>query len=522
MDRTYGVVGRVVLLAAMLAVPLSAPGAETYWRGKGGNWTDAGKWDNGVPGPEDDVYVDGSGTALIQGGDAAAGTLYLGCYGTGTVNHTAGSNTITGSLSMGTDYGTAGTYQLSGTGQLSAGYEEVGVYGTGTIVHTGGTNTAGEQLSLGMFDESKGTYQLSGTGNLSAGWQWIGVYGQGTFVHSGGTNTADLLFVVGAYKGGRGSYELSGTGALSAANQIIGLSGVGTFVQRSGANTGSDTLYVGYSTDGSGTYTLIDGQMSTKELHIGTTGRLTQSGGSAKADALFLDGPYDLTGGTLSSASVQGALVNKGGTFAPGESVGITKITGSYTQQSGALEIDILGQHSGTEYDVLSVTGQVSLGGVLRVLLDSGFHPQYGDRFQVLTGSSVTGRFQGVEGAHISPDMCLAVLYQGNAVVLVAAAPGDANLDGKVDTADLAALEGHFGQPGACWSDGDVNQDGQINEQDYLAIKSRFSDGTGGQGQVPEPACLSVLALGGLALLRRRLARLPRPGRLSCSAQGAQ
>ena len=52
------------------------------------------------------------------------------------------------SLSLGYDSGSSGTYDLSGTGQLSADYEYIGYSGTGTFTQSGGTNTLAKWLSL--------------------------------------------------------------------------------------------------------------------------------------------------------------------------------------------------------------------------------------------------------------------------------------------------------------------------------------------------------------------------------------
>jgi hypothetical protein len=79
---------------------------------------------------------------------------------------------------------------------------------------------------------------------------------------------------------------------------------------------------------------------------------------------------------------------------------------------------------------------------------------------------------------------------------------GDANEDGKVNFADYQALEAHFGMlSGAVWTDGDFDGDGEVLFDDYQILEAHF-----GQQQIPEPAALSLLSLGGLAwaCLRRR------------------
>ncbi|MEO0586022.1 MAG: dockerin type I domain-containing protein [Planctomycetota bacterium] len=55
---------------------------------------------------------------------------------------------------------------------------------------------------------------------------------------------------------------------------------------------------------------------------------------------------------------------------------------------------------------------------------------------------------------------------------------GDANLDGRVDTADLAALAGHFGV-GVGWSQGDFDGDGVVGTPDLAILAGVFGHGTG-------------------------------------------
>ncbi len=78
---------------------------------------------------------------------------------------------------------------------------------------------------------------------------------------------------------------------------------------------------------------------------------------------------------------------------------------------------------------------------------------------------------------------------------------GDFDLDGDIDTTDLTILATNFGL-GTTWLEGNANCDLVINTTDLAILATNF--GFVASGAVPEPATMSLLALGGLAVLRRR------------------
>ena len=91
--------------------------------------------------------------------------------------------------------------------------------------------------------------------------------------------------------------------------------------------------------------------------------------------------------------------------------------------------------------------------------------------------------------------------------------PGDANGDGCVDDLDLTALAVNWQQSTSDWDKGDFNGDGIVDDLDLTALAVNWQQGCGGGGSfadalaaanVPDPATALLLAVGSVAVVRRR------------------
>ena len=85
----------------------------------------------------------------------------------------------------------------------------------------------------------------------------------------------------------------------------------------------------------------------------------------------------------------------------------------------------------------------------------------------------------------------------------IGTAVGDFNLDGIVNGTDLVIMQANFGQSGLGYAAGNANCDDVINGTDLVVLQYYFGS-EAPASPIPEPGAMSLLALGGLALLKRR------------------
>ena len=114
---------------------------------------------------------------------------------------------------------------------------------------------------------------------------------------------------------------------------------------------------------------------------------------------LTASGTLEIQGGSLAgTGTVQAPQVLMGGTLAPGTSPGTLTLNGDLNfTPTGILDLELGGYTQGSEYDLLSVSGDVSLDGLLQVSLFGGFTPTLGDTFTVLeAGGNLTGSFDSL------------------------------------------------------------------------------------------------------------------------------
>ncbi len=320
-----------------------------------------------------------------------------------TINNASadfGTNNIrTGTLSLGAGFGS-----LSGSGTLTV---------TGLLTWTSGYLDFRQTLANGRLelsgDASKYLYQGSLTNAGTATWT-----GRGDLV----LNNSVWTNLAGATFDAQNDANIRGAGAFT--NE-------GTF--RKSAGTGTTTIGAGFTAPfGEGiafTNTgIVQVQTGTLSVAAGLTIREFVNRGSVtigNGSTFAVPSPYTqaagstiLRGGTLRVSSGTGTvevlregvvagfgtidahLVNRG-QVNPGETnaTGLLTVTGNYTQSStGTLNIEI-GSLNGNQYDRLQISGTATLEDRprLRVTLLNSFSAREGDLYEVLTFSSLSGRF---------------------------------------------------------------------------------------------------------------------------------
>jgi len=379
------------------------------------------------------------GNYLLQGTSTLNGTTaVLGASGTGKVTQTGGSCYLKNNLYLGnataSSYGSYAMNENDGTATSLSVYSLIdGNHGTGYVEQSRGTADIRGSLYLGYASGGKGTYSYSSTTGPAtvAGQAYVGYGGTGLLSHRSGTMTYKGTLRVGNSQGSDGTYKLqSGTLQNDAAYQVIGYQGKGTFEQTGGTNQVNKYLYLAEGSTGSGTYKMTGGTatvgtnlcvggnngaaggpatltVDNGELRVTSTlivwgkGTVTINGGKVYADIVdnTHGGTFNLNGGELHVREFRGNLNNNGGTVCPGESPGTMTITGDFTQgPGGTLQIEL-----SDVFDVLTVGGQVSLGGNLQVLLYNGFTLTAGLSFDCLNWGSLVGTFDAL-GLPALPD----------------------------------------------------------------------------------------------------------------------
>jgi alpha-tubulin suppressor-like RCC1 family protein len=174
-----------------------------------------------------------------------------------------------------------------------------------------------------------------------------------------------------------------------------------------GGGAGAQTLQIGSSA-----------LTATDSVHVAPTGRLEVVGSTSLGAApLAVEGTLDLVAGALTVAGgfamTDGSVLRGNGTLdlssasagafdadvRPGASPGILTVVGDLTLSSAStLTLELDGTTAGTAHDRLDVSGTLTLGGTLEVVVGAGYTPSPADTLVVLTYAAIVGAFADTTG----------------------------------------------------------------------------------------------------------------------------
>lgn len=343
------------------------------------------------------VSVSGSGSAwhnsmeLIIGdsGDAGAGSGFLFISWGGVVTDTKGT--------LGLGAGSSGSAFLNGGSWTNSSDLVIGDSGTGSLsisnggtVHVGGTVTlakeGGSFGTLSMTDGILNTASVTG----GAGTAILNFYHPDNdyFFTNNGTDGGAAITITGTTAVNQFG---SGTTFLTGNNTYTGLTTIDAGTLQIGNGGTAGTLGTGNTVNNSA-LVFNRSDASSYAGNISGTGTLTQKG----ADTLILTGTNTYAGlttidsgilvvngsnrnsrtrvnagGTLGGAGTVGSVNVKGGTFAPGNSIGTTTVAGNVDFTGGGIyqvEVDAAGNS-----DLIKTAGTATLtSGTVNVQPEAG------------------------------------------------------------------------------------------------------------------------------------------------------
>ncbi len=380
-----------------------------------------------------------------------------------------------------------GTVTINGTLEVVS---QTAVFPTGDSPQVASTTIAGGLISAG---DAYAVGTLSGFGTVAA-----------PISNASGSATPSINATTGTLA----------LGTYSAADSLATYTGA--------LNAGSAQLNLASSG-----YTSIAGSASIAGGAIGSINGVRVKSGKTLSGFGSVNGPLDnqgtVTGGTASNVlHLTGKVTGPGsftqnvsfeGSYSPGNSPASVSFDATTLASTNQLLMEIGGTTAGTQFDHITATGTLTLGGALNVSLINAFTPAAGQSFDLLdfNPGSLSGTFSSINLPSLSAGLQwnASQLYSTGAISVNIL--GDYNGNGVVDAADYVVYRATLGTSGAALA-ADGNQNGVIDAGDYDVFRANFGhqagSGAGAQfsAPVPEPASLA-LATGvvfAIAGIRRR------------------
>jgi autotransporter-associated beta strand protein len=499
------------------------------------NYLEGGGWSNGQAEPPSGTVNDTKtatawstlGDIDLNGVQLSIGDDYAGSTYSGTVSVTYGGTVLPVSL-VKTGAGTLtlkGVVGYTGGTKIEGGtlyvYAADNAYAGGAPIPMGDVTIESGARLMGERSNYVGTLTMNG-GTLSEdngfGGSWTGpVILNETSTIQGGFNQSvngDIsgpggLIKAGGWAGG-GTLYLNGTnntfeggvtlrdGATVAIAYSTGL-GTGT-LQTAAAQNG--TLNVQAEMSIANTINLpLGGNLTVTGSNAVLSGQISGSGTLTKAggNTLTLSAANIHTGGTIVNAgtlTINGSLADSTMTIDTGTANGSGTLTFNIENET----CDLIQVVNGGTLDITNLHIDINAGDLTElsyVLVDWGVDTSTAG---ILTGEAFAGTSVPL-GWKIEYDLGY------SQILLVPGQVGDTNLDGVVDAVDFITLKKNFGASlGGGLTVGDFDNTGTVDWNDLSTLAANMGNGGPAPATTPEPATLGLLAIGALAMLRRRRA----------------
>jgi len=170
-------------------------------------------------------------------------------------------------------------------------------------------------------------------------------------------------------------------------------------------------------------------------------------------------------------------------------------------------------EYSGGDGDKVAVTGDLTLAGAWTLDLGGATTPTAGVKYDLFTYDTFSGTEEPttILNSEVpgwpTPTIGQYTTAGVGHIYMMFGAMGDTNGDDVVDAADYITVKQNFGRTDATLGaeQGDFDKNGNVDWDDLQLLMANFSTRSiGGAPATPEPATLGLLAIGALAVLRRR------------------
>ena len=358
--------------------------------------------------------------------------------------------------------------------------------------------------------------------NIGVGYKYFAVVPDGgrgyMFCHDGSYTTTGLA-TVSTQPGSQGWLEIQ-EGASFECNFEMNVGGASTERTYGEVNLLGGTLDISdhwnepeYKLDCGLKIGMPDGVDPFGTILINGTGLLNLDSG-----VFYIEGNLAVQKGTVSIGKDVDATVNSGYLIRPasytdvwGNTIAVQHADANDFLTSVEIDIDPDPLSGVATNSTVVVNGDTHMDGHLYVE-NTRDRPKEGDQFTLWdgdAGQTHDGDFLSVTTNLTGGGAGYSVAAAGGDWIaeFIGLTGGDANIDHRVSIGDLAIMAANWNQTGFTngYPDADFNGDGAVSIGDLAIMAGNWGwEMPGGGVAIPEPATLSLLALGGLAVIRRR------------------